>query len=133
MVKKEWLLVDAKDAVLGRLISRVAYLLRGKHKPYYTPHTLCSDNIVIINAEKIRMTGKKWEKRRIFTYSGYPGGQKVHSPKSIHAKNPVKLLEHAIKGMLPKGPLGYEMFRHVHIYAGSEHDKQKENPRQINL
>ncbi|GAB4329264.1 MAG: 50S ribosomal protein L13 [Flammeovirgaceae bacterium] len=132
-VTKEWLLVDAKDAVLGRLTSRVAFLLRGKHKPYFTPHTLCGDHVVIINAEKVRMTGRKWDRRKIYTYSGHPGGQRTHSPRSIQAKNPARLLEHAIKGMLPKGPLGYEMFRHVHIYVGANHPHASQSPKEIKL
>lgn len=132
-VTKEWLLVDAENEILGRLASKVAYLLRGKHKPDFTPHVDCGDYVVVINADKVRLTGLKWDKKIYITHSGYPGGQKQLTAKQVHHHKPVALVEHAIKGMLPKNRLGSQLFRNLHVYAGPEHKHQAQQPRKINL
>ncbi|MCK6618218.1 MAG: 50S ribosomal protein L13 [Cyclobacteriaceae bacterium] len=129
--EKGWVLVDAKDQVLGRVASQVASIIRGKHKTSYTPHTDCGDHVVVINAEKVRMTGKKWTDRVIFTHSGYNGGQREHTPAQIRAKHPARLVEHAVRGMLPKNRLGRELFRSLHVYAGAEHPHTAQQPKEI--
>lgn len=132
-VNKEWVLVDATDKVLGRLSSAVAKILRGKHKPDFTPHVDCGDNVIIINAEKIKLTGNKWEQKEYIRHSGYPGGQRSETPADVYKKNPVLILERAIKGMLPKNRLGSDLFRNLHVYVGSEHKHEAQEPKTINL
>ncbi len=132
-VTKEWVVVDAKDEILGRLASRVAFLLRGKHKPGYTPHVDCGDNVIVINAEKIRMTGKKLTDKQYVSHSGYPGGQKTINPKALLEKKPHEVVERAVKGMLPGNRLGEELFRNLHVYVGEEHNKEAQKPKKINL
>jgi large subunit ribosomal protein L13 len=132
-VEKSWVLVDAKAQVLGRLASRIARIIRGKHKPGYTPNVDCGDHVVVINAEKVRMTGKKWNDRVIFTHSGYPGGQSEHTPAMIRSKHPERLVEHAVRGMLPKNRLGSELFRSLHVYAGTEHPHTAQQPKEIKI
>ncbi|MCX6257888.1 MAG: 50S ribosomal protein L13 [Bacteroidia bacterium] len=132
-ISKEWYLIDAENEVLGRLCSRVALILRGKHKPSYTPHVDCGDNVIVINADKVRMTGKKFNEYIYLSHTGYPGGQKAKTPKQMLANNPRSLVEHAIKGMLPKNRLGSQLFRNIYVYAGSEHPHQAQQPKEINL
>jgi large subunit ribosomal protein L13 len=132
-VNKEWLLVDAQSEILGRLAAKVAKLLRGKYKPSYTPHVDCGDNVIIINAEKVRLTGNKMSDRKHFSHSGYPGGQRIESPAAIMAKSPEKLVRHAIKGMLPKNRLGRKIIKNLHIYVSSEHTHEAQKPKSINL
>ncbi|MGB3142535.1 MAG: 50S ribosomal protein L13 [Maribacter sp.] len=132
-VNKEWLLVDAEGETLGRMASKVAYLLRGKHKPSFTPHVDCGDNVVIINADKIVLTGNKWNDKEYMRYTGYPGGQRTTSVKQMLAKNPEGILEKAIKGMLPKTRLGAELFRNLKVYAGSNHGQEAQKPTLVNL
>ena len=132
-VNKEWLLVDAEGETLGRMASKVAYLLRGKHKPSFTPHVDCGDNVVIINAEKIVLTGSKWSDKSYMRYTGYPGGQRTTSVKQLLDKNPEGILEKAIKGMLPKNRLGAELFRNLKVYAGTEHGQEAQKPTVVNL
>ena len=132
-VNKEWLLVDAEGETLGRMASKVAYLLRGKHKPSFTPHVDCGDNVVIINAEKIVLTGNKWSDNSYMRYTGYPGGQRTTSVKQLLDKNPEGILEKAIKGMLPKNRLGAELFRNLKVYAGTEHGQEAQKPTVVNL
>lgn len=132
-VKKEWVLVDAKDQVLGRLASRVAYILRGKHKPSFTPHVDCGDNVIIINAEKVKLTGKKRTDKRYFRHTGYPGGQVIESPENLFARKPGAVVEKAVRGMLPKSRLGREMFRNMHVYVGPDHQHEAQQPKEINL
>jgi len=132
-VNKEWLLVDAEGETLGRMASKVAYLLRGKHKPSFTPHVDCGDNVVIINAEKIVLTGNKWSDKSYMRYTGYPGGQRTTSVKQLLDKNPEGILEKAIKGMLPKNRLGAELFRNLKVYAGAEHGQEAQKPTVVNL
>jgi large subunit ribosomal protein L13 len=132
-VTRNWLVVDANAKTLGRFASKVASLIRGKHKPYYTPNADCGDNIIVINADKIRMTGKKWEQKEYISYSGYPGGQKKITPKMLHIKKNTRIVEMAIKGMLPKTRLGRQMYRNLHVYAGTEHPHSAQNPKVLEL
>jgi len=132
-VDKKWLLVDAEGQTLGRLASKVAKLLRGKHKPNYTPHVDCGDNIVIINAEKITLSGNKWDEKLYSRYTGYPGGQKHTSAKELLEKNPGRIVEKAVKGMLPKNRLGAELFRNLKVYVGTEHGQEAQKPTVINI
>ena len=132
-VKKEWLIIDANDQILGRLASKAASLLRGKNKPNFTPHVDCGDNVIVINAEKVRLTGKKWTNRQYFSHSGYPGGQKITTPEQLLAKKPFALVEHAVKGMLPKSRLGNAIFNNLYVYVGSEHPHEAQKPKQVDL
>jgi len=132
-VDKQWLLVDAEGQTLGRLASIVAKLLRGKHKPNYTPHVDCGDNIVIINAEKITLSGKKWDEKTYSRYTGYPGGQRYTTAKELLEKNPGRIVEKAVKGMLPKTRLGADLYRNLKVYVGTEHDQEAQKPTTINL
>jgi large subunit ribosomal protein L13 len=132
-VTKEWVVVDAKDEILGRLASKVAFMLRGKHKPNYTPHVDCGDNVIIINAEKVRLTGKKLTNKQYVSHSGYPGSQKTKTAKELLEKKPEALIEKAVKGMLPKNRLGEALFTNLHVYVGETHDKEAQNPKKVNL
>ena len=132
-VNKEWLLVDADGQTLGRLASEVAKLLRGKHKPNFTPHVDCGDNVVITNAAKINLTGKKWEAKEYIRHTGYPGGQRSLTAQELFDKDPTRLIEKSVKGMLPKNKLGAALFRNLKVYAGAEHDQEAQKPRVINL
>ena len=132
-IKKEWLVIDAADKILGRLGSETAKLLRGKHKPNYTPHMDCGDNVIIINAEKVKLTGNKWTDRVFFYHSGYPGGQREITPAAMFAKSPEKLVQRTVKGMLPKTKLGRQLFRNLYVYKGSEHKHQAQQPREIDI
>ena len=130
-VEKNWIIVDAKDQVLGRFASQVAKIIRGKHKTSYTPNADCGDHVIVINAEKIKMTGRRWTDRVLFTHSGYPGGQREHTPARIREKHPERLVEHAVKGMLPKNRLGSELFRSLHVYVGTEHPHAAQQPKEL--
>jgi large subunit ribosomal protein L13 len=130
-VNKEWVLIDATDVVLGRLASQVAILLRGKRKPNFTPHVDCGDNVVIVNAEKIRLTGKKLTDKVYVRHTGYPGGQRFTTPKELLKRKPFAVVEEAIRGMLPKNRLGAALFRNLHVYAGPEHPHQAQAPKQL--
>jgi len=130
-IERKWYLVDANNQVLGRLASQVARILRGKHKPIFAPHIDVGDNVIIINAEKIRVTGKKAQQKRYKRYSGYPGGFKETVYNHLIAAHPERILEHAIKGMLPKNRLGRQMFKKLKIYAGSEHPHSAQNPEPL--
>jgi large subunit ribosomal protein L13 len=132
-VTKEWVLVDATDVVLGRLASKVAKILRGKNKPSFTPHVDCGDNVVIINAEKVRLTGNKLNDKIYLSYSGYPGGQRVQTPAELLAKYPERLIEKAVKGMLPKNRLGSKIYGNLKVYVGSTHKQEAQNPKLIDL
>ncbi len=132
-VKKEWVLVDANDQVLGRLASRVAFILRGKHKPGFTPHVDCGDMVIIINAEKVKLTGKKRTDRQYFRHTGYPGGQVIDTPEKLFARKPGSVVEKAVRGMLPKNRLGREMFRNLNVYVGPDHPHEAQQPKKINL
>ena len=128
-VNKEWLIIDAENEVLGRLASDVANLLRGKYKTNFTPHVDCGDNVVIINAEKIRLTGKKLTDKVYVRHTGYPGGQRFTTPKELLAHKPIAVIEKAVKGMLPKNRLGSALFRNLYVYAGTEHQQQAQSPK----
>ena len=132
-VTKEWVVIDATDQILGRLASRVALVLRGKNKPSYTPHVDCGDNVIIINADKVRLTGKKLTDRVYVRHTGYPGGQRFTTPKELFASKPTAVVEHAIRGMLPKNRLGDKIFGNLYVYAGSEHKQQAQQPKLINI
>jgi large subunit ribosomal protein L13 len=132
-VNKEWLVVDAEGEVLGRLASKVAKLIRGKHKPNFTPHVDCGDNVVIINAEKIKLTGNKWNDKTYVRHTGYPGGQRTLSAIELFGKSPNRVVEKAVKGMLPKNKLGSALFRNLYVYTGGEHQQDAQKPKVINL
>ena len=130
---KNWVLIDAENETLGRLSSKVANLIRGKHKTNFTPHADCGDNVVVINAEKIKLTGNKWEDKKYITFSGYPGGQKTATAAEVMAKKPTLMVEKAVKGMLPKNKLGRAIFKNLYVYAGSEHQQEAQQPKAIKL
>lgn len=132
-VNKSWVLVDAQNEPLGRLASKVANLIRGKHKTNFTPHVDCGDNVIVINAEKIKLTGKKWDDKEYITYSEYPGGQKTAIAKDVMVKKPTFMVEKAIKGMLPKNKLGSALFRNLYVYEGTVHNQEAQQPREIKL
>lgn len=132
-VEKAWLLIDAENEILGRLASKVANILRGKNKPNFTPHVDCGDYVVIINADKIRLSGNKWEEKTYIRHTGYPGGQRSTTANELMAKKPYAMVEKAVKGMLPKNRLGAQLFRNLHVYAGVEHPHTGQNPQAINL
>lgn len=124
-------MVDAEDAVLGRLASNVARIIRGKHKTNYTPHVDCGDNVIIINADKVRLTGKKLTDKVYVRHTGYPGGQRFQTPKEVLSKYPERVLERAVRGMLPKNRLGRKLFHNLYVYAGSEHPHQAQQPKEL--
>ena len=130
---KGWVIIDAEDQILGRLASATAMILRGKHKPLFTPHADCGDNVVIINAEKIRLTGNKMDDKEYISHSGYPGGQRRISARKLMVKKPTAVVENAVRGMLPKNRLGRELFRNMFVYAGSEHKQEAQKPREVKL
>ena len=132
-VNKEWVLVDAENVVLGRLASEVAKLLRGKHKPNFTPHVDCGDNVIVINSEKVLLTGKKLTDKIYLSYSGYPGGQRKQTPEQVLAKYPERLIERAVKGMLPKNRLGRQIYRNLHVVIGPEHKYEAQKPKVVDL
>ena len=132
-VEKNWWIVDADSRVLGRVASEVAKIIRGKHKPSFTPHVDCGDNVIVINAEKIRMTGDKMNSKEYISHSGYPGGQKRLSPKQVMAKKPERIFEYAVKGMLPKNRLGRQLFKNLHVYIGDQHPHEAQNPKVLEL
>jgi large subunit ribosomal protein L13 len=131
--KKEWVVVDATDQVLGRLCTKVAKLLRGKYKPEFTPHVDCGDNVIIINADKIQLTGKKMTDKEYIDYTGYPGGQRFKTPADLMAKGADRLVLRVVKGMLPKNKLGAQLLRNLRVYGGAEHEQAAQNPRIIDI
>lgn len=131
--ENKWYVVDAQDKVLGRLATQIAIYLRGKHKPEYTPHTDTGDYIVVINAEKITVTGNKGQDKKYYDHSGFPGGIKETSLNTLMLKDPRKVIGRAVRGMLPKNPLGRDMLRKLKIYSGSEHPHSAQMPVEINL
>jgi len=132
-VNKQWVLVDAEGQALGRLASKVAKLLRGKHKPNFTPHVDCGDNVIIINAEKITLSGNKWTDKSYIRHTGYPGGQKSLTATELYGKDPARVVEKSVKGMLPKNKLGADLFRNLTVVVGSEHKHEAQKPKAINL
>ena len=130
-VNKEWVIIDAEDKILGRLATVVASTLRGKHKTDFTPHVDCGDNVIVINAEKINLSGEKWSDK--VRHTGYPGGQRFTTAEALLKKNPIGLIEKAVKGMLPKNRLGSALFRNLHVYAGTSHPHEAQKPKPIEL
>ncbi len=130
-VQKDWVVVDAENQILGRLCSEIAKIIRGKHKASYTPHVDCGDQVIVINAEKIRLTGKKMTDKVYIRHTGYPGGQRFATPREVLAKNPRGVVEAAVKGMLPKNRLGRSLFNNLFVYAGSEHPHAAQQPKEI--
>ncbi len=132
-VNKEWLLIDAEGQTLGRVASKIASLIRGKHKVDFTPHVDCGDYVVVINAEKVTLSGNKWESKEYIRHTGYPGGQRSINASSMLLKFPERLIEKAVKGMLPKNKLGNQLYRNLYVYVGSEHDKSAQKPKKVEL
>lgn len=130
---KEWVVIDAEGLVLGRLASEVAKLLRGKHKPNFTPHVDCGDNVIVVNAEKVVLTGKKMTDKVYVRHSGYPGGQTFQNPQDLLAKYPERVVEKAVRGMLPKNKLGRQLFRNLHVVIGGEHKFEAQKPKVVDL
>ena len=132
-VNKEWVIVDAEGATLGRLATVVASTLRGKHKTNFTPHVDCGDNVVIINAEKVTLSGTKMDNKEYIRHTGFPGGQRITKAKDMLRKKPISLIEEAVKGMLPKNRLGSALYRNMHVYAGPSHPHEAQKPRKLEL
>jgi large subunit ribosomal protein L13 len=132
-VQKEWLVVDAEGQALGRLASNVAKLIRGKHKTNYTPHVDCGDNVIILNAEKVSLSGNKMAEKEYVWHTGFPGGQKSATAEEMMTKNARKVVEKAVKGMLPKNRLGSVLFKNLYVYEGAEHKHEAQQPKVINL
>lgn len=132
-VDKQWVVIDATDEVLGRLASQVAKILRGKNKPSYTPHVDCGDYVIVINADKVKLTGKKMTDKVYTRHTGFPGGQRFATPADYLAKKPTFLIEKAVKGMLPKTRLGEDIMKNLKVYAGAEHPHAAQNPKAIKL
>ena len=132
-VERKWYVVDAEGKTLGRLAAQVASVLRGKNKPTYTPHVDCGDNVIVINCEKIAVTGKKMKDKIYVSYSGFPGGKKEVRLEEMLAKKPEEVIRHAVKGMLPEGKLGRQMFKKLHVYAGAEHKHEAQKPETLEV
>lgn len=132
-VDRDWYIVDAENQVVGRLATQIAAVLRGKHKPQFTPHIDTGDFVVVVNAEKARFTGKKETDKQYFKYSGYPGGVTLRSPGEMRVKKPTFIMENAVKGMLPKGPLGRQMIKKLKVYAGPEHPHDAQQPKELTI
>ena len=132
-VYKQWIVVDAAGLPLGRLASEVAKRIRGKHKPNFTPHVDCGDNVIVINAEQLQLSGDKWKSKIYLRHTGYPGGQRALTAEQLYAKSPARLVENAVRGMLPKNKLGAVLFRNLHVFNGAEHTHAGQNPTAIQL
>jgi large subunit ribosomal protein L13 len=132
-VNKEWVIIDAEGKILGRVAAVVASMLRGKHKTNFTPHVDCGDNVIVINAEKVNLSGAKWSDKLYVRHTGFPGGQRFTTAEAMLKKNPISLIEHAVKGMLPKNRLGSALYRNLHVYAGAVHPHEAQKPKLIEL
>ncbi|POY35572.1 50S ribosomal protein L13 [Solitalea longa] len=130
-VKKEWVVIDANAEILGRLSTKIAMIIRGKNKPDFTPHVDCGDNVIVINADKVKLTGNKFTEKQYVRYTGYPGGQRFISPRDLMAKHPTAVIEKAVRGMLPKNKLGNALIKNLYVYAGNEHPHAAQNPKTI--
>ena len=130
-IERDWYVVDASTRVVGRLASDIARVLRGKHKPTYTPHMDTGDHVIVVNADEVRFTGKKEQDKEYLNYSGYPGGDNTESPEEVREDRPEKIIERAVKGMLPQGPLGRKMFKKLKVYAGSDHPHEAQQPEPL--
>ena len=138
MLKKEnvehkWYVIDAEGKTLGNVAERAAYVLKGKHKPTFTPHVACGDNVIIINAEKVVLTGNKLDKKMYYNHSGYPGGLRERTARTMVEKYPVEMVERAVKGMLPKNRLGRQIFKQLFVYAGNEHKHEAQKPERLEV
>lgn len=131
--QKEWVLIDAENQVVGRLAAKVAKLLRGKYKPSYTPHVDCGDNVIIINVEKVIFTGNKLTDKQYRRHTQYPGGQRISTPAEEMKRFPERILEHAVRGMLPKNRLGRAVFKNMHLFVGPEHNRESQQPKVIDI
>jgi len=132
-VDKEWVLVDAEGQILGRLAAKVAKILRGKNKTNFTPHVDCGDNVIVINCEKVILSGNKMSDKEYVRHTGYPGGQRFTKAEDVLKKHPIRLIEHAVKGMLPKNRLGAAIYRNLHVYVGSQHPHEAQKPKFVEL
>ena len=132
-VQRKWYIVDAEGEVVGRLCTKIASVLRGKHKPSYTPHVDTGDYVIVINADKARFTGLKWDQKEYISYTRYPGGQRRITAKDLNVKKPYAVIENAVKGMLPKNRLGRQMFKKMFVYAGEEHPHAAQKPEPLNI
>ena len=130
---KKWILVDAQDETLGRLSSKIAFILRGKHKTNFTPHSDCGDNVVVVNARGIKLSGNKWETKEYVRHTTYPGGQRITTPERLSKEHPERIIEKAVKGMLPKNRLGRAIYRNLYVYEGTEHPHEAQKPSKIDL
>lgn len=130
-VEKRWFVVNADTKVLGRLASDIAKVIRGKHKTSFTPHVDCGDYVIVVNAEKVRLTGKKWDDKVYISHTGYPGGQRSITPRQLRSKRSTKLIENAVKGMLPKNRLGRQIFKNLYVYEGAEHPHAAQTPKEL--
>ena len=132
-IEKKWIIIDAEGVVLGRLASIIAIRLRGKHKPSFTPHMDCGDNVIVLNAAQIKLTGNKWEQKKYIRHTGYPGGQRILNPIQIHNKSNTRLVEKSVRGMLPKNKLGASLFRNLRVYKDENHIQDSQSPKIINI
>jgi large subunit ribosomal protein L13 len=132
-VERKWYIIDAQDLIVGRMSSKIAHILRGKNKPYYTPHVDCGDYVIVVNADKVRFTGNKWSAKEYIRYTGYPGGQRKRTAAEQRAKKPEAVVEMAVRGMLPKNKLGRAMYRKLFVYAGTEHPHEAQKPEKLEL
>jgi large subunit ribosomal protein L13 len=132
-VERKWFIIDAEGEVVGRLSSRIAHVLRGKHKASYTPHVDTGDYVIVINADKVRFTGQKMAQKTYLRHTGYPGGQRSTTPRDLLSKHPERILENAVRGMLPKNRLGRAMFKKLFVYVGTEHPHEAQKPEQFSF
>lgn len=132
-VNKEWVVVDVKELPLGRVSAIIANMLRGKYKTNYTPHVDCGDNVIVVNADQVILSGNKWEQKQYIRHTGYPGGQRILSAKELHQKHDTRLVENAVRGMLPKNKLGADLFRNLRVFSGAEHTHDAQNPKTIHI
>ena len=132
-VNKQWVVIDAANVSLGRVASVIAIHLRGKHKTNFTPHVDCGDNVIVINAGKVTLSGNKWKQKQYIRHTGYPGGQRSLNAEQLNAKGSERLIENAVKGMLPKNKLGAALYRNLKVFVGGEHTHEAQNPKTINL
>jgi len=132
-VQKQWFVVDATNQTLGRLSSKIAKIIRGKNKTYFTPHVDCGDHVIVINAEKVNLTGQKITQKEYIRHTGYPGGQRSTTPQLLLAKHPERLIEMAVKGMIPRNRLGKQILKNLHVYVGENHQHEAQQPQELNI
>ena len=132
-INKDWFIVDAKNKILGRLATRIAIILMGKHKPTWQPYLDDGDNVIVLNAAKVKLTGRKEKQKEYFRYSGYPGGLKVEVLEKLRSRKPEHIIDHAVKGMLPKNRLGAQMIKNLHVYSGDTHPHEAQKPQELEV